>query len=66
MGADFGVSVRFYRLSEALQPYFTALYATTVDCAPGTLVTDCLHPEWAALRFTEGPPPTGDRSAPKC
>jgi AraC-like DNA-binding protein len=57
MSADFGVSVRFYRLSEALQPYFTALYATTVDCEPGALVTDCLHPEWAALRFTEGPPP---------
>ena len=57
MGADFSISVRFYRLSEALQPYFTALYATTIECAPGTLVTDCLHPEWAALRFTEGPSP---------
>ena len=57
MGADFAIEVRFYRLSEALQPYFTALYATTIECAPGTLVTDCLHPEWAALRFTEGPPP---------
>ncbi|HWT29969.1 MAG TPA: helix-turn-helix domain-containing protein, partial [Propylenella sp.] len=57
MATEFSVSVRFYRLSEALQPYFTALYATTVECAAGTLVTDCLHPEWAALRFTEGPPP---------
>jgi AraC-like DNA-binding protein len=57
MGADFSISVRFYRLSEALQPYFTALYATTVECAPGELVTDSLHPEWAALRFTEGPAP---------
>jgi AraC-like DNA-binding protein len=57
MGANFDVSVRFYRLSDALQPYFTALYATTVECEPGELVTDCLHPEWAALRFTEGPPP---------
>ena len=57
MRADFDISVRYYRLSEALQPYFTALYATTIECAPGTLVTDCLHPEWAALRFTEGTPP---------
>ena len=57
MGADFSVSVRFYRLSEAIQPYFTALYATTVECEPGVVVTDCLHPEWAALRFTEGPEP---------
>ena len=57
MAVDFSVSVRFYRLSEALQPYFTALYATTIECEVGALVTDCLHPEWAALRFTEGPPP---------
>jgi AraC-like DNA-binding protein len=57
MGVDFNIEVRFFRLSEVLQPYFTALYATTIECAPGLLVTDCLHPEWAALRFTEGPPP---------
>ena len=57
MRADFSINVRFYRLSEALQPYFTAIYTTTIECDPGTLVTDCLHPEWAALRFTEGPPP---------
>ncbi len=57
MSTDFTVDVHFYRLSEALQPYFTALYATTIECAPGVVVTDCLHPEWAALRFTEGPPP---------
>ena len=57
MATEVSVEVRFDRLSEALQPYFTALYATTIECPPGTLVTDCLHPEWAALRFTEGPPP---------
>jgi len=58
MDAEFKVSVRFYRLSEALQPYFTALYATTVECGEGVTVADCLHPEWAALRFTEGQPPS--------
>jgi AraC-like DNA-binding protein len=57
MDAQYVVSVRFFRLSEALQPYFTALYATTIECDPDTLVVDCLHPEWAALRITEGPPP---------
>ncbi len=57
MDADFTIEVRFYRLSEALQPYFTALYATSIECAPGVWVKDHLHPEWAALRFTEGPPP---------
>jgi AraC-like DNA-binding protein len=57
MDAEFTTEVRFYRLSEALQPYFTALYATSIDCAPGVVVKDRLHPEWAALRFTEGAPP---------
>jgi len=57
MNGDFSIDVRFYRLSEALQPYFTALYTTTIECEPGVLVTDCLHPEWAAVRFTEGTPP---------
>ena len=56
MGSDSSIQVRFYRLSTALQPYFTALYLTEIDAGDG-LVTDYLHPEWAALRFTEGPPP---------
>jgi AraC-like DNA-binding protein len=50
------ISVRFFRLSEPLQPYFTALYLTTIQAGDG-LVEDYLHPEWAAMRFTEGPPP---------
>ncbi|ANY19112.1 Helix-turn-helix domain protein [Tsuneonella dongtanensis] len=50
------ISVRFFRLSEPLQPYFTALYLTTTEAGDG-LVEDYLHPEWAAMRFTEGPPP---------
>ena len=50
------ISVRFFRLSEALQPYFTALYLTVIEAGDG-LVEDFLHPEWAAMRFTQGPPP---------
>ena len=50
------ISVRFFRLSEAIQPYFTALYLTTIESGDD-LVEDYLHPEWAAMRFTEGPPP---------
>lgn len=50
------IAVRFFRLAEPLEPYFTALYVTEID-AGGGLVDDYLHPEWAALRFTEGPPP---------
>jgi AraC-like DNA-binding protein len=50
------IAVRFFRLSEPIAPYFTALYLTEIDAGDG-LVDDYLHPEWAALRFTEGPPP---------
>ncbi len=50
------IAVRFFRLSEPLTPYFTALYVTEIDAGAG-LVDDYLHPEWAAMRFTEGPPP---------
>ncbi len=57
MGADFGISVRFYRLSKALRPYFTALYQFDIDCPDGAIVEDFLHPEWAAMRFTHGRAP---------
>jgi AraC-like DNA-binding protein len=50
------IGVRLFRLSEPLQPYFTALYLTVIE-AGDALVDDYLHPEWAAMRFTEGPPP---------
>ena len=50
------ITVRFFRLSEELQPYFTALYLTVIE-AGDAMVRDHLHPEWAAMRFTEGPPP---------
>ena len=59
MSADCVISVRFFRLSASLQPYFTALYSATITCEPGQVVEDYLHPEWAALRFTEGTPPSG-------
>jgi len=55
--ADTSIDVRVYSLAEPLRPFFTSLYATTVQCPPGTYVFDCLHPEWAALRFTKGSPP---------
>lgn len=57
---EFAIDVRFYRLSVELQPYFTALYSFTIDCADGVVVEDSLHPEWASMRFTEsGSPPRG-------
>lgn len=55
MSGSPSIAVRFFRLSEPLQPYFTALYLTKIEAGDG-LVLDYLHPEWAAMRFTEGPP----------
>ncbi len=60
MSDVFAIDVRFYRLSEQLQPYFTALYSFEIDCADDVLVRDCLHPEWSVMRFTQsGTPPLG-------
>ena len=58
MSHEFSLDVRFYRLSPALEPFFTALYCFTIECADDVVIIDCLHPEWAALRFTQyGAPP---------
>lgn len=69
MAERFAIGVRFYRLSAQLQPYFTALYSFSIDCAEGVTIQDRLHPEWAAMRFTQsGTPPiaaiTPDSVAP--
>jgi len=58
MDTGFSVDVRYYRLSSELQPYFTALYLFNIVAHPGRQIEDCLHPEWAAMRFTCGVPPT--------
>ena len=58
MSSDSTITVYFFQPSPALRPYYTAFYLTEIDAAPGVLVDDYLHPEWAAMRFTEGPPPT--------
>ena len=57
MGFDSTITVHFFQPSPALRPYFTAFYLTEIETPPGTLVDDYLHPEWAALRFTQGTPP---------
>lgn len=59
MSKDFEVEVRYYKLPPRIQPYFTGLYATTIECPEDQWILDCLHPEWAAMRFTQGPPPKG-------
>ena len=52
--------MRFFRLSEVLTPYFTALYSFALTCEDDGVVADALHPEWAAMRFTyTGTPPAG-------
>ena len=60
MTEPYDIQVRFYALSGALQPFFTALYSFEIDCPEGVRVDDWLHPEWATLRFTQsGRPPDG-------
>ncbi len=51
------VTARYFPLSPALQPYFAAFYSVTVLCEPDEVISDCLLPEWAGLRFCEGKPP---------
>ena len=58
-GCDSSIDVKFYRLSPAVEPYFTALYAFTFDCPPDAMIEDYLHPEWTAMRFSDGHPPAG-------
>ena len=58
--SPFTLEVQFYRLSDEIAPYFTALYSFAFTCEEGVTVADFLHPEWAAMRFTtHGPPPRG-------
>lgn len=57
MTAEFAIDVRYYRLSEPLQPYFTALYAFEFDSGPGRAIEDWLHPEWSQMRFVWGAAP---------
>lgn len=57
MSADVHIGVRFFRLSDALRPYFTALYHFDLDAPPGALIEDYLHPEWSVLRFIDGDVP---------
>ncbi|WP_347302443.1 helix-turn-helix domain-containing protein [Croceibacterium sp. TMG7-5b_MA50] len=48
------IEVRYFKLSAALQPYFTALYLFDFHAPGDTRISDCLYPEWAALRFAPG------------
>lgn len=57
MSVDCKITVEFFQPLVGLQPYLTSFYLTEIECADGQLVDDFLHPEWAAMRFTEGPPP---------
>lgn len=58
MRGGVAINIRYFPLPDALQPYFTALYSFSVDCDDEVVVNDMLHPEWAAMRFTQsGEPP---------
>lgn len=46
------VSVRFFLPSTALAPYISTYYYLDIALAPGQLIEDWLHPEWANLRLS--------------
>ncbi len=50
------IDVAFYRLSEAIAPYFTSLSCFTLRRPATDLAIDVMHPEWATMRFVQ----TGD------
>lgn len=64
MSDQFAIDVHFYRLSEELRPYVTALYCFDINCADDVLIEDRLHPEWAAIRFIEGKGPVSVTTFP--
>jgi AraC-like DNA-binding protein len=43
--------VRFYPPPEDLRGCFTSFYVTELDPGEDGLLRDCLHPEWAGMRF---------------
>ncbi len=51
------LDVRFFAPPEDLAPCFTTFYRLEVDVPDGVEVEDCLHPEWANLRFFSDNPP---------
>jgi AraC-like DNA-binding protein len=58
VSSDSSVSVRFYSPPVDLRGYFTTFYVTDIDPGPAGILTDCLHPEWAGLRFFRAAGPT--------
>lgn len=57
MADDCNIDVRFFAPPEDLAPCFTTFYRLEIEVPEGKEVEDCLHPEWANLRFfAENPP----------
>lgn len=46
-------TIRFFMPSAELAPYFTTFYLTEVAIAPGEVIEDWLHPEWANIRIRQ-------------
>lgn len=48
--------MHFFAPAPQLVPYLSAIYSNIIDVPEGERMVDILHPEWANLRFIEGPP----------
>lgn len=51
MSLENAVNVRFYPPPEDLGGCFTSFYITEFDPGDAAVLRDCLHPEWAGMRF---------------
>lgn len=57
MSQQQGVQARFFQPPPELRRYFTTFYLMELPAADSPAVADFLHPEWANLRFFDGPGP---------
>jgi AraC-like DNA-binding protein len=54
------IRVRFHQPPVPLRRYFTTFHLLDVTAAPGVVLADQLHPEWANLRFHSGSMPIAE------
>ena len=55
VSATAAVTIRFVMPHDALAPYVTTLYHLEVGDLGGGMLEDLFHPEWANIRFLDGP-----------
>lgn len=57
MGEQSLLDVRYFKLAAPLSELFCSIYCIRTEVGAGGAIRDCVHPEWAAMRFTSDGPP---------